>query len=153
MMDHQISQPDCPVWIKEELGDDSAQTVENQSTDECDKKELDLPCINITPIDTNQMEICKTEDCPKVKLDPNDMCYPLNEPSERPSVRCGNASSGDCLETTKEHPPRTSRVQTDDGFDQLVEQGPHATWKPGILLDIYLEFFRTWKTWRNDAFL
>ena len=24
---------------------------------------------------------------------------------------------------------------------------------PGILLDIYLEFFRTWKTWRNDAFL
>ena len=32
-------------------------------------------------------------------------------------------------------------------------QGPHATWKPGILLDIYLEFFRTWKTWRNDAFL
>ena len=120
-MDYQISQPDCPVWIKEELGDDSAQTVENQSTDESDKKELDLPCINITPIDINQSNICKTEDFPKVKLEANDICDPFNEPSERPSVRCENASSADCLETTRDHLPRTSRVLTDDGYDQLVE--------------------------------
>ena len=151
-MDHQTSQPDCTVWIKEELEDDSEQTVENQSTDDCDRKELDLPCINITPIDINQSNICKTEDCPKVKLEPNDMCYPLNEPSERPSVRCGNASSGDCLETTKEHPPRTSRVQTDDGFDQLIEvpgeidqKGMHEGQKKHLSLLCLLCSFILWR--------
>ena len=46
--------PDCSAEIKEELEDDCAQTVEKQSTDECDMKQLDLPFINITQTVTNQ---------------------------------------------------------------------------------------------------
>ena len=78
------SQPDCTVWIKKEPEDDCAQTVENQSTDD------------VTPIDTDQIDVCKIEDPPKAKLESNDICYPLPEHSNEPVVKCENKAYGDC---------------------------------------------------------
>ena len=138
--------PDCSAEIKEELEDDCAQTVEKQSTGECDMKQLDLPFINITqtvinqstdgsdirqldmpfinitPIVTNQSDICKTEDGPKVKLERHKLGCPLYEPSEMSTIKREFGSTIDCSKITKEQSsPTTASAQTDDGFQQLIE--------------------------------
>ena len=122
-MDHQMSGPG-PDWSdgpKEEPEDDSAQTVENQSTDECDDmKELDMPFINITPIDTNQVDIYKIEDTPKPKLEIHKISCPLYEPQN--AMKCENDSATQCSKMAKEPLARTtSIVQNDDGFSGMIE--------------------------------
>ena len=115
---------DCSAGIKEEPEDDCAEeTVENQSTDECDMKQQDRPFINITPIVTNQSDICKTEDGPKVKLERHSMGCPLYEPSEMSTIKCEFYSTMDCSNITKEQCSPTSTIaQTDDGdVHQLIE--------------------------------
>ena len=108
---------DGPAGIKGEPEDDFNQTVENQTTDECDRKE-DIPIINIQPIVTNQSEPFKIEDTPKVKLESHKIGCPWWESSFQPFVkleRCSIAS--DC----KQSPKTTNIVRDDDGSSPLVE--------------------------------
>ena len=129
-MDHQtlasdstsISGPNCSTGIKHEPEDDFEQTVDNQFTDGSETKEIVMPIINITPIVTDQTNMYKIDDTPKVKLEPHDVDYPSYEPDHQSVMKCENDSTVECPVIVKEEPSSAiNNNQNDHSIDPLIE--------------------------------
>ena len=110
-----ISGPNCSTRIKHEPEDDFEQIGDNQFTDGSDMKEIDMPIINITPIVTDQINMYKIGDTPKVKLEPLDVDYPSYEPAHQSIMKQENDSIIECPVIVKEEPSSAiNNNQNDD---------------------------------------
>ena len=140
------SGPHCSTGIKEEPEDDASQTVEKHSTDECDKKELDIHIAYTTTLsvsDFNEKDILKE----KLQLNSGGELFGLEVKNEN------SFDVSDCKQDsnltrdhlpattnivqdsnlTRDHLPATTNiVQDDDELNQLTEVAGEMDCKDGI---------------------
>ena len=140
------SGPHCSTGIKEEPEDDASQTVEKHSTDECDKKELDIHIAYTTTLsvsDFNEKDILKE----KLQLNSGGELFGLEVKNENSFdvSECKQDSNltRDHLPATtnivqdsnltRDHLPATTNiVQDDDELNQLTEVAGEMDCKDGI---------------------
>ena len=106
------SGPHCSTGIKEELEDDASQTVEMHSTDECDKKELDIHIAYTTTLSVSDFN---EKDTLKENLE-------LNSGGELYGLEVKNENSShvsDCKQDfnlTRDHLPATTNIVQDSNL-------------------------------------
>ena len=124
------------VVIKQEPKDSYSHTVDNQTTDGCDIKDMDIPIINITPIVGNVDEKFKIEDTLNVKREFHLKGCALFEASSLPAIKCENYSKVfDSQLSTKIvrcESLQTGIVQDDDQLSHLREVSGAIDCKDGI---------------------
>ena len=123
--------------IKQEPKDSYLQPVDNQTTDGCDIKDMDIPIINITPIVGNIDEKFKIEDTLKVKPEFHLKGCALFETSSLPAIK-GESDSKVCdsqlnIKIVKCESLKTGIVQDDDQLSQLREVSGAIDCKDGII--------------------
>ena len=127
------------VVIKQEPKDSYSQTIDNNSTDGRDIKDMDIPIINITPIVENIDEKCKIVDTQKVKPEFHLKSCALFETSSLPAVKCENDSkvcdSQLNIKIVRCESLKTGIVQDDDQLSQLREVSGVIDCKDGINSD------------------
>ena len=138
------SGPHCSTGIKEEPEDDASQTVEKHSTDEYDKKELDIHIAYTTTVsDFNEKDTLKE----KLELNSGGELFGLEVKNENSSdVSDSNQDSNltrdhlpattnivqDSNLTRDDLPATTNIVQDDDELNQLTEVAGEMDCKDGI---------------------
>ena len=106
------SGPHCLTGIKEEPEDDASQTVEKHSTDECDKKELDIHIAYTTTLSVSDFN---EKDTLKEKLE-------LNTGGELFGLEVKNENSSDVTDCnqdsnlTRDHLPATTNIVQDSNL-------------------------------------
>ena len=140
------SGPHCSTGVKEEPEDDASQTVEKHSTDEYDKKELDIHIAYTTTLsvfDFNEKDTLKE----KLELNSVGELFGLEVKIENSSdvsdcKQDSNLTRGHLPATTnivqdsnltRDHLPATTNiVQDDDELNQLTEVAGEMDCKDGI---------------------